>query len=420
MQADLNLSTEFVTAQHAHQIRLLVSLKGENPTQRAPINTSLVLDRSGSMSGEPLQAAKDATTRFIQFLGPEDRTSVVAFDDEVVTFADPGSCQPDAVAELVHAIKSIRPGGTTNLSGGWIKGQNHVGSGKVEGVNRVLLLTDGLANVGITDPDKLRLMTEAARRKGITTTCIGFGPHFNEDLLQAMADAGGGNFWYVESHDQMGPIFEEEIEGLVSLAAQNVEVTLTLSHDRAAGVTFPQDYLVVQTEDDTWCATLGDLYGNAPLNLAAVIHIEDVADLGEVAVGTAVIEADVIQSNGIEHRTITLPIVANLDGSRRIEPIVEATFLRYSVALARRQAVEMADTGDLEGAAVVLRSKAHELVSELDTPGVREEMEDLEAEAERLNRRLYSSADRKYHQASAKAMWRDEDAYLAKIRRQGS
>ncbi len=419
MQADLNLSTEFVTAQHAHQIRLLVALKGESPTQRAPINTSLVLDRSGSMHGEPLHAAKDAAAQFVQYLGPQDLTSVVAFDDEVVTVADPGVCLPEAIAELVRDIQSIPSGGTTNLSGGWLKGRHHVESNTVEGVNRVLLLTDGQANQGVTDPDKLRMMTEAARRKGITTTCIGFGPHFDEDLLKAMADAGGGNFWYVESHDQMGPIFEEEIEGLVSLAAQNVEVTLTLSHDRAAGVSFPQDYPAHQTGEGTWQITLGDLYGNAPLNLAAVIHIEDVAQLGQVEVGTVVIEADVIQSNGIEHRTITLPVVANLDGSRRIEPIVEATFLRYSVALARRQAVEMADTGDLEGAAVVLRDKAHELVSELDTPGMEEEMADLEAEADRLDQRLYSSADRKYHQASAKAMWRHEEAYLAKIRRHG-
>jgi Ca-activated chloride channel family protein len=369
------------------------------------------------MNGEPLHAAKDAAAQFVQYLGPQDLISVVAFDDEVITMADPGACQPEAIAHVMRAIQSIPPGGTTNLSGGWLKGRHHVESNTVEGVNRILLLTDGLANQGITDPDKLRLMTEAARRKGITTTCIGFGPHFNEDLLQAMADAGGGNFWYVESHDQMGPIFEEEIEGLVSLAAQNVEVTLTLSHDRAAGVTFPQDYLTYQSAEGTWHITLGDLYGNAPLNLASVIHIEDVAELGQVEVGTVVIEADVIQSNGIEHRTITLPIVANLDGSRRIEPIVEATFLRYSIGLARRHAVQAADDGDLERAAVVLRKMAGALDNELDTPGIREEQADLEAEAARLEQQQYSAADRKYHQASAKAMWRHEDAYLDKIRR---
>ena len=109
---------------------------------------------------------------------------------------------------------------------------------------------------------------------------------------------------------------------------------------------------------------------------------------------------------------LTFRIVVESDA-----PIVEATFLRYSIGLARRHAVQAADDGDLERAAVVLRKMAGALDNELDTPGVREEQADLESEAARLEQQHYSAADRKYHQASAKAMWRNEDAYLAKIRR---
>ncbi|HEX5634483.1 MAG TPA: VWA domain-containing protein, partial [Gemmatimonadales bacterium] len=230
MRADVKLSTKFLTTQNAHQVGLLLTLSGEAPPRRAPINVALVLDRSGSMSGPPLEAAKDAARRFAAFLGPQDRLTVVTFDDEVHTVFGPAPAgDPDAL----EAIARIHAGGSTNLSGGWLEGLNHVRAGLVDGVNRVVLLTDGCANQGITDVDTLNAMTIGAARDRVSTTCIGFAAHFNEDLLQQMAKGGTGNYWYVEREDQMAGIFAEEIEGLVALAAQNVKVEVTLTHPRA-------------------------------------------------------------------------------------------------------------------------------------------------------------------------------------------
>ena len=98
--------------------------------------------------------------------------------------------------------------------------------------NRVVLLTDGQANVGVVDPIKLIGLARAGAEKGVSTTCIGFGAAFNEQLLEPMGAAGAGNYWYVESYDQMAAIFQGEVEGLVSVAAQNVEleVRLTRAH----------------------------------------------------------------------------------------------------------------------------------------------------------------------------------------------
>ena len=119
MKADIRLSTRFLTTQNAHQVGMLVTLAGEAPVDRRPINVALVLDRSGSMSGPPLEAAKEAAARFSSFLTPQDRLSIVVFDDHVRTIFGPA---PAGDPAALHAVARVVPGGSTNLSGGWLKG----------------------------------------------------------------------------------------------------------------------------------------------------------------------------------------------------------------------------------------------------------------------------------------------------------
>ncbi|HEU4699219.1 MAG TPA: VWA domain-containing protein, partial [Gemmatimonadales bacterium] len=383
---------------------------------RAPINVALVLDRSGSMQGGPLAAAKAAARRFAGFLAGGDRLSVVAFDDEVRTLFGPAPAGDPAAAE---AIERVQAGGSTNLSGGWLKGLQHVQAGLVDGVNRVVLLTDGQANAGVTDVHQLVAMAQAGHGKRISTTCIGFGAHFNERLLEPMARQGGGNYWYVERDDQMAGIFEEEIEGLVALAAQNVELEVTLTHPRAAGVTFLQSLPVETTPQGTWRVVLGDLYATSPKALGLLFHVEEVRELGQVEVARVRIEADVVTAAGIEHRTIVMPVVANLDGADHPEPVVEQTFLRFEAARAREEAVRRADHGDFDGAAACLRTVAETIAAapyEADA-SVAEEVADLRAQAERLEERRYSALDRKYDSARAMASREMKEAYLRKMSR---
>ena len=400
MQADIRLSTRFLTTQNAHQVGMLVSLTGEAPVKRRPINVALVLDRSGSMSGPPLEAAKEAAARFTSFLTAEDRLSVVVFDDHVRTIFGPAPAGDPAALE---SIAQVYAGGSTNLSGGWLKGAKLVEKGLIEGTNRVLLLTDGQANAGIIDPDKLVGLTQSSASRRVSTTCIGFGAHFNEDLLEPMARAGAGNYWYVESYDQMAAIFQDEIEGLVALAAQNVELEVRLTHPHAAGVSFLQSYPVETTPEGTWRVVLNDLYATSPRALGMLFHVEDVRELGKVQLGEIRIEADVMSAAGVEHRTIIMPVLANLDGEDRIEHGVEQTFLRFQSAKAREEAIRLADQGNFEGAAASLREVMGRMSVCESVPLIAEEMQDLHAEAMRLEARKYEAADRKYH--GARGRW---------------
>ena len=415
MRSDIRLSTTFSTTQNAHQVGLLVTLESDTPVRRAPINVALVLDRSGSMAGEPLAAARAAAARFAGFLRAEDRLSIVAFDGEVRTVFGPAAGGDPAAGQ---AVAAIQPGGSTNLSGGWLKGLQLARAGLVEGTNRVVLLTDGQANQGIVDPDQLVGMAaggSAADR--VTTTCIGFGAHFNEDLLEPMARAGGGNYWFVESNDQMAGIFESESAGLVALAAQNVEVEVTLTHPRAAGVTFLQSYPVETTPAGGWRVVLGDLYATSPRPLGLRFHVEDVAALGPVQVAQVRIEADVVTEQGIEHRVVMMPVMANLDGADHVEPVVEQTFLRFHAAKAREEAIRLADEGDLGAAARTLRDATQACMAYASDPGIAEEVEDMRAQAVRLEEESYSALDRKYVSARAMAGRDMKVGYVEKMRR---
>ncbi len=414
MRTEVHLSTKFLTTQSAHQVGMLVSLTGEAPVRRPPINVALVLDRSGSMSGTPLAAAKEAAGRFTSFLSPEDRLSVVTFDDAVEAIYGPA---PGGDPAALDAIAAVRSGGSTNLSGGWLMGRKLVARGKVEGTNRVVLLTDGQANVGMVAPDELAGLAGGAASRSVSTTCIGFGAHFNEDLLERMARAGGGNYWYVEADDQMAGIFAGEIEGLVALAAQNVEVRVSLTHPSVAGVSFLQSYPVAQ-EADGWRVQLHDLYATSPKALGLIFHVEDVRDLGKVQLGEVVVEADVVTEAGIEHRVTRMQVVANLDGEDRLEPTVEQTFIRFQVAKAREEAIRQADRGEFDGAAMRLSEAATVLKAIPPSPAVIEEIEDLQEAAARLRQRQYESSDRKYHGARVMATLEDKADYAARVSRQ--
>ncbi len=414
MKADVKLSTKFLSAQNAHQVGLLVGVAGEVPLRRPPINLALVLDRSGSMAGPKLAAAKAAAARFVGFLGADDRLAVVIFDDQVTTVYGPAPARPDAAETIARIVE----GGSTNLSGGWLAGRAHVGDALLaEGVNRVVLFTDGMANVGITDHGRLVGLARDAATGRVTTTCIGFGADFHEDLLRDMAQAGGANYWFIENEDQMAPVFAEEIEGLVALAAQNLEVEVRLSHPGVAGVTFLQPYPVAHTEAGGWRVRIGDLYATSARNLGLIFHVEDVAALGPATLGEVAIRADVVMADGVEHRTITMPVTANLDGADHPEPVVERVFLRYAAARAREEAVRLADVGDFDGAAEQLRVCARTLAPFQDDEVLRDEAEDLAAESRRLEERRYSAMDRKYHQKRMHSSQRDEQAYLRKIAR---
>lgn len=195
----------------------------ETSATRPPLNIGLVLDRSGSMSGEKLVMAQKAAVFAVEQLNPTDYVSVTIFDDEVQTIV-PATPATDK-QRIIQAIRAVCSGGSTALHDGWVEGGIQVGANLLpERLNRIVLLTDGQANVGKTDPDAICSDVHGLFQRGISTTTLGIGIDYNEDLLEAMAKSGDGNYEFIERTSQLSQIFEKELSGLMATSGHTVSL----------------------------------------------------------------------------------------------------------------------------------------------------------------------------------------------------
>jgi Ca-activated chloride channel homolog len=196
--------------------------------ERVPLNLALVIDRSGSMSGDKIAFAKKAAQFVVDNLQADDRVSIVQYDDQIDVVSPSGPVSDKA--ELRRRIAIIEARNMTNLSGGLLAGYEQAESTKADRyVNRVLLLSDGLANLGITDPAQLQqIVQEKFRNAGIALSTFGVGADFDEVLMTNLSEYGGANYYFIESPDRIPTIFAEELKGLLAVVAQNVKMKIQL------------------------------------------------------------------------------------------------------------------------------------------------------------------------------------------------
>ena len=223
MDLSLQLQHEVVAVQTETDLHVLVELTAPAvPTvsTREPLRIALVIDRSGSMHGAKLDAAKRSVAYLARQLTAADQLAVIAYDDAVTL---PYALGPVDVAAIDLALAGIESGGSTNLSGGWLKGVEELRR-VAGGIRRVVVLSDGHANVGITDTATLARMAGEVMGRGISTTTIGFGDGFDEHLMTVIADRGGGSGHFAQSPDDAPGIFAAEFDDLAALVAQSLSV----------------------------------------------------------------------------------------------------------------------------------------------------------------------------------------------------
>jgi Ca-activated chloride channel family protein len=228
LKLDLSLDRDILPAGRQETAIIKVALNvPEIPyeTERPPVNLTLVLDRSGSMAGDKIAKAREAALTALRMLGPQDLFSLVIYDHNVQTLISPQSA---ANSEWIAAqIRRIGAGGNTALFGAVSQGAAEVRKNlKRSFVHRVILLSDGLANVGPSSPSDLARLGAALLKEGISVTTVGIGHGFNEDLMTQLADRSDGNHYFVESSIDLPRIFAAELGDVLSVAARRINIEL--------------------------------------------------------------------------------------------------------------------------------------------------------------------------------------------------
>ena len=215
-------------AQHNNTLDVIIRVRGpQHPEShvRAPLNLSLVIDRSGSMSGAPMAEAKKCVKAIIKRLGAEDRVSVIAYDDHVDIVSPNQSCAHQS--SILKAVDRIESRGMTNLFGGWEGGLKEALVAKeTHELNRVILLSDGQLNQGLTDEKEIERRCAAAAELGVSTSTYGLGRSFNEHIMAIMSEAGQGNAYYGETAEDLMEPFETEFDLLSNIFARGLSLKL--------------------------------------------------------------------------------------------------------------------------------------------------------------------------------------------------
>ena len=208
----------------------LVSLRSADVAsgRRTPLNLALVIDRSGSMEGEPLEYVKRACAYVVDLLEPTDILTIVVFEEQVQVLMPARRVVNKALVK--EHINRIEVGNTTNLYDGVVAACSQVAGVQAEGyVNRALVFTDGEPTAGLKDFTSIVGMVEEQKSRGVTITVLGFGPEYNEELLAGMARRSGGNYYYISRPELIPEVFRKELEVLMTTVARNLRLKLNLS-----------------------------------------------------------------------------------------------------------------------------------------------------------------------------------------------
>ncbi len=278
--------------------------------RRQPMNLSVVLDRSGSMDDErKIEYAKQAIYSLIDRLSSDDYFSLTIYDDQVETIIPSGRLTDRS--RIRELVREIYPRGATNLGGGLEEGfrQCNYRSGYI---NRVILISDGLANRGITDPYELNRMASRYRDQSISLSAIGVGLDFNENLMLGLAEHGGGNYYFIESPAQFASIMDREFRGLSSVVAQNASIELSLGD----GVSLADVIGCRRDRDGT--IFLGDLYAGEHREVTVELRIGEGRGRRHVATARLICGKDPPRERGrfsveIRHSDVAAEIQKGID-----------------------------------------------------------------------------------------------------------
>lgn len=352
-------SHPLVLADGAQDVFLYLSLRAVE-LERVPrlgLNLALVIDRSGSMASEDkLVFAKSAAEQIVGRLRPDDRLAIVAYDTEVHTVV-PSTFASERSAFLA-AIRALQPGNETNLCAGMERGYEEVLRNLDEArLNRVVLLSDGLANQGVTDRDTIRQRAQACRTHGVRISTLGMGLSYDETLMSGIAQQAGGNYYYVDHAESVGRHLDRELDELGRVVARDIEVRVALGE----GVEVQEVFGYPSSLDGrTVVVPVEDMYSGERKKIVVRLRVRGSAGSERPLATAALRYRDAVSGaararEGAPLRVRFTDSVTEVEGARNLEVLTKVEIVRNARALEDAMALQKA--GKFESAQDLLAAR---------------------------------------------------------------
>lgn len=332
----------------------LSAVADRKKVHRTPLNLAVVLDKSGSMTGAKLEKTKQAAMQLVDRLAPNDIFSLVIFSDHAQVLV-PAQKVEDKDA-LKERIEGIEAGGSTALYAGVKMGADQLEEYfSSKRINRVILLSDGLANVGPSSTRELRRFGSDLAERGISVTTIGVGDDYNEDLMAGLAEASDANYYYVKDTEKLPAIFAKELGELLTVAARDVRIEIVCPDGvKPLGFIgraekFEGQKAVVNLSQFTGgqdrylflrCRVNGDQPEVAQVN----VSYKDELDNDSVQSTSGVAKIDFTDSQKLSDKSVNGAVVAEKE--------------LMLTAVAKDEAIAQADAGNYQQAATILKAQS--------------------------------------------------------------
>ncbi len=385
------LATPVVQAGKSQTAFLKVSLTGfalPEHRERPPVNVAIVIDRSGSMSGEKMRQAREAATLAVHSLAADDIVSVIAFDDrvEVVT---PATRATDKHA-ITQAIARIDARGSTAIFAGVSKGASEIRKFIDRNrVNRVILLSDGQANAGPSSPAELGRLGGSLAREGISVSTIGLGLGYNEDLMTQLAGYSDGNHAFVANAQDLARIFKLEFGDVTSMVAQDVDITIRLARGTRPVRVLGRDAEIVGNTVRTRMRQLG-----SEQEKFVMLEVEVPAGTSGAHLNVADVDVGYLNMVSKRHDAVKRMVaVSYTDSAEKVALATNKKVMKSAVEQVANtlnaEALQLRDDGKIEDAKRVLNESADYLyynAQKLDAPELKKQEQEARKQAETIDK----------------------------------
>ena len=358
--SDGNLDVSQASSQR--QLAVSLSAIADAASRSAPLNLCLILDHSGSMAGRPLETVKQATHQILESLSPGDRISIVVFDHKAKVLVP--NQVVDHPSSLKMQVNKLAPSGGTAIDEGMRLGIEELAKAKQDTISQALLLTDGENEHG--DNDRCLKLAELAANYNLTLSTLGFGDHWNQDVLEKIADAAGGTLAYIQKPEQAMAEFNRLFERMQSVALVNARLNVQLMPNVRLAEMKPLAQVVPETveltptmDGDLVSVRLGDLMVDTPRVVLVNLYAGAFSE-GTHPLATVQVRYDDPSQNkeGLLSDAVTVSATA----IAQYQAVQDAQVQKHVLALAKYRQTQIAETklqhGDRTGAATMLQTAA--------------------------------------------------------------